>query len=129
MWQRLSDIEIRHKRAVSAKKHAAVFSIISIVGAIYITKTGYQKYVDPSHWNSHSWLEILYFLPFIFLFSTAVFFLTYLYRKRGRSSLSLFCTSCGKSHTKFQGSSCECGGEIDYLEDYKYVKDSDETNP
>lgn len=129
MWQRLSDNEINAKRDLSAKKHAVFFSLFIIVTSIFTVKTGHQKYVDPSYWNSLSWLETLYFLPFILLFGVVVFYLTYQYKKRGRSSLSLFCTSCGKSHTKVQGSSCECGGEIDYLEDYKYVKGPDETSP
>lgn len=115
MWRRLSEEELKIKRAYEAKKYALTWAGIVLFITGVATKIGYSKYkkeIDPI-----SSIEFLMALPLLLGLSIITYYVVNSYYRSRRIDNLRFCLKCQKTYQDQNQEKCSCGGTIEYLDD------------
>jgi len=116
------------KREKDARKSGVTVTITFLIFVVFVLKfigTKRHPWNDTFFGPTLSWAEIwnsfYFYLSMTLIFGIA----TYIYSRKGRSTSSLICNSCGKIKRYDKITDCDCGGHFVYLEDMKWVEDKD----
>ena len=84
-------------------------------------KIGYDKF--RGIYNPITWPEFLENLPIYLLIGIFVYIFVYYYLRNKPTNSTRFCIDCEKTYRDNRIKVCDCGGEIHYLGDYKFIDD------
>jgi len=128
MWIKLSDSEVIKIRTAKARSTAKYTAILLPLTVSVTQKIGYNRHKSISSWDPITWYELFssthgYILAGILIYTIII------YSKKDYKAIggTRFCTTCEKHYDNPGLQKCTCGGDIDFLELYKYVYDKHST--
>ena len=119
MWIKRSIEEIKSLRKENAKSLALYASMLSVLLVAVTDKIGYYK--SRVGFEPISWSELIQRVPLYLVLALIMYVLVFVWVSRMRTNHLKFCVKCEEVIQKTREKVCECGGSIEYLEEFKSV--------